>query len=449
MKRAVIALILLFALAIPAYGAECCNLNLQTKESCGNENILHQGKCTGNEAFLLEYDPINKRYILLKSFENGNEFLKLGETKLYATAKESITAIPGNNERLQLNLKNKSLVFNGVENNLTGFLTRYGVRAYTSGSIEIPTEAYVAIIDITVSNNKTSFELKQGEKKDITLTHAELDTLKDTSFKYPSQNLSFNGAERLSFNGLYADSGSFFSSKPEPFLEADRASYLLAFIDDVILTNLSASSSFNIKLLNKDAAIYEISPPDRILLSFDGKINFREDGESYDNKWKWTVSAYSQKLAIGFDAKNIRQSGCIDIPLGYAKACARPINKSGLFLLNASLKNLTLNNKTATLIEINSDKLVYALPTRQLQKMFIADELAYRKLVLAQPDQEKTAATATTNENISANISSAAQKGFKLPNLFTLKNLKILLYALFGLLFIIFLIKDIKFVRNS
>ena len=438
-------LILLLAL-IPSVYAECCTTTLLTSDFCDETNLLHQGKCTSNEVFVLEYNPLVKKYSLIKTFEDGNEFLKIGETKLNAKILKSITLTPNSNERLQLDLQNKTIFFNGMENNATGFLTRYGVRADTLGNIDIPPAAYVAKVDITVRNNKTSVDIKQGTKKDISLTNTKLNSLKDTGFVYVSS--TFNAAERLSLSNLYLDSGSFYGSRPEPFIEAEKASYLFMFEDDLSLPNLSSSSPFKISFLDKDAYIYEISPPDKVLLSFDKNINFRRDGENFDNKWTWTVSSGTQRLTLGVNAKNIKlPSGCIEFPLSFATVCPRQINKSEVTQLNVSIKKISLNNLTADVMEINSNKLIHIMPNKMLTKIFLVNDVGYRKLVLAEEVKAAANISNITEETNQTNISQQPiilKPKFFLKKYLTLRNFKFILYAVFLVVGIITLRRYIK-----
>lgn len=439
-------LILLLAL-IPSVYAECCTTNLLTSDSCDENNLLHEGKCTSSEVFVLEYNPLVKKYSLIKTFEDGNEFLKIGETKLNAKIMKSITLIPNSNEKLLVDLENKTLFFNGMENNATGFLTRYGVRADKLGNIDIPPNAYVAKVDVTVRNNKTSIDIKQGTKKDISLTTNELNSLKDTYFRYNS-NSTFNGVERLSLSNLYLDSGSFYGSKPEPFIEAEKASYLLMFKDDLYLPNLSSASPFKISFLDKDTYVYEISPPDKVLLSLDKKINFRRDGEDFDDEWDWTVSADTQRLTLGVNAKNIKlPSGCIEFPLSFAKVCPRQINKSEVTQLNVSIKKISLNNLTADVMEINSNKLIPIMPNKMLTKIFLVNDVGYRKLILT--EEVKAVAnisnkTEQTNQTNESQLPIILKPKFSLKKHLTLNNLKLALYIIFFIVGIITLKRYIK-----
>lgn len=451
MKRGWFFYLAAFLLVIPFSAAECCTLSLETKESC-NGNLLHQGKCTGNEAFLLGFDPIYKKYSVLKSFEDGNEFLKIAETKLYAnTHEKTITALSGQ-EKLTLKIGNKSLLFNDLEVNSSGFLTRYGTRMFATGEIEIPYERINATIDFTVLNDKVSFSKLPGNKTDVLLTHADINSLKETTYKY--KNNSNLARERLSFNGLYLDSGSYFSDKPEPFIEAERVSYSMEFLNEVDLSGLSSTSPFTITLLDKKAEIYEVDPPDRMLIGFDGKIQFRDDGDFYDNLWRWTVSAYSQKLVIGFDAKKVKSvAGCIQLPLGFAKACPKSINASELFVLNTTIQVLNVNNKTVSVIEINSNKLVSGNFSTQTRRMFLADGEAYKNLVLeTTKEAERPTEELALEEIIPEEGAMAANESEKpmeeKPKAINLKIMKIVLYSLLVLLIVLLSFRLKKVLSN-
>lgn len=441
-------LILILAL-VPSVYAECCTINLLTSESCDETNLLHEGPCTSNEMFVLEYNFFANKYKLLKTFENGKEFLKIGDVKLTSNVLKSITIIPNSNEQLQLDLQNKTLFFNGIENNATGFLTRYGIRADTSGNIDIPPGAYLATVDITVKKNKTSIDIKQGNKIDISLTNAELNSLKDAYFYYGSSTLNgtFNAIERLSLSNLYLDSGSFYGSKPEPFVEAEKASYLLMFRDELYITNLSSTSPFKISFLDKDAYIYEISSPDKVLLSLEKNINFRRDGDNFDDKWTWTVSASTQRFSLGLNAKNIKlPSGCIEFPLSFATVCPRKINKSEVTQLNVSIKKISFKNQTADVMEINSNRLIPILPNRMLTKIFLVNDVAYRKLVLT----EEKAVEVVPNITSEVNQTNASQQPIilkpkvSLKKYLTLKNLKVTLYVVFLIIGILILKRHLK-----
>lgn len=441
MKKLVLLVFLLFA--VPAYAADCCNDRLETV-SCGKD-ILHKGACTGDEAFVLEYDPIAKKYSLLKSFTNGNEALDINSVKVLVRTNGNVTFLSSNNERVMLDLNSKLAYFNDMPINGSGFLTRYGIRVYPNGKAELPKNMYEGYIDITVQNNKSFIQVKPGSKTDITLSHNELGGLKDTSYKL--NNNSYNAREVLTIKNIYFDSGSFFASKPEPFIEAEKVSYFMYFVDDVGWTELNSSTTFKISFLGKDAVIYELDPPHKILLSLDGKINFRTDNDKYDNSWTWTVTS-SPKFFLGLSASNVRQGeSCIETPFGYAKICPRKINNSELVYLDFSKVNATINNLSASLIQVNSTELVRGNSSRQLLKLFIADAYAYRTLVLRNP----VISVGTNITEVVANetpSSKAAEPAAQKTPVLSRDQIKLGLYIAFALLLVVLLFVFIKYSKE-
>ncbi len=383
----------------------------------------------------MEYDPIAKRYLLLKSFQNGNEALEINSVKILIRTVGNITLIAPNNERAMLDLNSKMAYFNEMPYNNSAFLARYGMRLYPPGKAELPKKMYEGIVDIFAQNNKTSIKITPGTKMDLSLTHNELETLKDNIVKH--NNNSYNAREELSLKGLYLDSGSFFASKPEPFIEAGRVAYWMYLADSIDWSQINSSSPFKINFLGKDASVYEVNPPSRVLLSLDSKINFRADNDKYDNLWGWTV-ATTPKLFLGLDAENIRQNvDCIETPFGYVKICPRKINLSELTYLDFSKVNATMNNLTATLIQVNSSELIHGNSSRQLVKLFAADSYAYRALVLRNEADKASDAVGTNDDAKAAEINSPVSK-------LKLGQLKPGLYVIFAILFILLLAAFIK-----
>lgn len=393
MKIGIIVILMISLMQLVA-AEGCCTSLLDTGVCDGTE--VHQGPCTGNEAFILRYDAESEKYVFIKSVEDGSEFLTIAETKLFANTLENLTVLTNSDERVTLDFKTGILYFNGVEKNVTGFLTRYGVKIDTNGDIDIPFKAYEPILEIKIKDNKTKLPIKYGDKINLNYTPENTDVLKETTFIY--NNNSNKAFEDLSFEGLTIDSGSYTSNAPKLVVHAEKVTYHLRF-SEVDISEVSSSKPFGFKLLNANAEIYEIVP--QTLIGFNKKIEFLNNGDSYDDVWNWILFVFPQRLILGFSATDITSpGGCVELPVDFAKVCPRELRDENITELSVELRNVTFENNTLSMIEVYSEKPIFANTTQETKRIFIADKQAYKTFILSKTSRQEEAMENITTENI-------------------------------------------------